>query len=240
MNTNSHQSLHDVHKDTWFEIIKVCELDSLYSMYWVNKSFQQRIKNEKLLPLWICLVMEPDMCEDSRQNLESSTKDFLSQYKFLPEAKHYKLEFLIHEEFLYPFNNSQLSPMINMLEINVNNIHSDSYRLILEKVHHFRNIKMLSLKNAKISRNFPELCSKNHSLRCFNLSYSMLFSSIDFSTCSFVEFSLDNMHYKNGTSIKMPRCLKKCDLSCCQMKIRLNSNYIIKFQMSHCKKLNTL
>jgi hypothetical protein len=69
-------------------------------------------------------------------------------------------------------------------------------------------------------------------------------SLIDFSTGSFVKFSLDNVDCENGTSIIMPNYLKKCDLSCyLSHHVKMVgplSNIIIKFQMSHCKELNTL
>jgi hypothetical protein len=242
---NSHQSnvnFTDLPEDIWLEIIKICEPDSLYSMYLVNKLFQQRIKNKKLLPLWICLVMEPEMFEDSWKNLESSTNNFLSHHKFLQKTKHYKLEFLTHEKFINHFNNSHQSiSMINMLEIDTDIFHPlDSYPSILEQLHRFPNIKMLSLINLIISENFLGSCFKNHSLRYLSFRDAILSSFIDFSTCSFVKFSLDNANCKNGTSITMPCCLKKCDLSCCLMDVVLSSNYTVKFQMSHCKKLNTL
>jgi hypothetical protein len=242
---SSHQSnvnLLNLPKEIWFKIIEICQLDSLYSMYLVNKLFQQRIKNMNLLPpLWIWLVMSHIMYKYILKNPKRTTKFFLSHHKFLQETKHYKLGFLTHEKFLNPFDSPQLISMINMLEIDVNIIHSpQSYQLIFEKVNRFPNIKILSFVNATIlPRNLPELCSEIP-LRHLNLRDSILSSSMDFSTCSFVKLSLDNMNCRNGISIKMPDCLKKCDLSCYQTKIGLFSNCFVELQMSHCKKLNTL
>jgi hypothetical protein len=240
---DSHQSdvnFSDLPEETWLEIIKVCEPDSLYAIYLVNKLFQQRIKNRELLPFRICLVMEPEMCEYGRKNLENSTKDFLSHHKFLQKIKHYKLEFLTHEEFLNHFNNPQLISMINMLEIGVNTFYPDSYLSILEQVYRFPNIKMLSLINCIIPENSLESCFKNHSLRYLSFRDGILSSFIDFSTCSFVKFSLEDANCLNGTSITMPRCLKKYDLSCGLIDVVSSSNYTVKFRMSHCKKLKTL
>jgi hypothetical protein len=105
-------------KEIWSKIIEVCELDSLYPMYLVNKLFQQIIEDMKLLPpLCICSLRDLDMCEDSWENLESYTKDLLSHHKVLQEIKHYKLGFLTYAEPQELFNNSQLNSMINMLEI---------------------------------------------------------------------------------------------------------------------------
>jgi hypothetical protein len=267
MNTNPHQSLLDIPKDILFKVIEVCELDLLYSMYLVNKLFQQIIKDMKLLPpLWICSVKDPDMCKDSWENLESSTKDFLSHQKFLQEIKHCKLGFLtheellylfdnpqlismdflshhkIHEELLYLFNNPRLISMVNMLEIDTYILRFGyGYQPILEKALQFPNITMLSLVDIIItSRNFSKICSKSPTLQYLNLRDGILSSLMDFSTCSFVNFSLDNMNCKSGTYIRMPHCLKKCDLSCYLVEGGLLPNSFIKFQMSHCKDLKTL
>jgi hypothetical protein len=228
--------------EIWFKIIEICELDSLYSMYCVSKLFQQIIEITNLLLFWICLVDDPDMCEFRRKNRKSSTNNFLCHHKFLQRIKHYKLEFLTHEELLYLFDNPQLISMINMLEINTCIIGSRyDYQPILKKALQFSKITTLSLVNTIISRNFPEIFSKNHSLQKLNFRNGILpSSSMDFSTCSFVEFSLDNMDCKSGTSIKMPDCLKECDLSCYLIEIGLLPDSFIEFQMSHCKKLNTL
>jgi hypothetical protein len=241
---DSHQSnvnFTDLPEDIWLKIIKICEPDSLYAIYLVNKLFQQRIKNKKLLPSRIFLVMDSTTCEYGRQNLKNSTIDFLSHHKFLQKTNHYELKFLEYAKFLELFKNLQLNPMINMLEIGINIFHSPhNYRAILEQVHRFPNIKMLSLINLMISENILEPCFKNHSLRYLSFRDGTLSSFIDFSMCSFVKFSLDSANCLNGTSITMPRCLKKCDLSCYLMDIASLSNYTVKFQMSHCKELNTL
>jgi hypothetical protein len=247
MNTNSHQSLPDVHKDIWFEILKVCEPDLLYSMYLVNKLFQQIIEDMELLPpLWICSMKHSDICEYILENPESFAEfanDFLSHHKLLPRTKHYKLDFLTYIDLLELFKNTQLSSMINMLEIDISTMLcvGYDYQSILEKVLQFPNITMLSLVNATvISRDFPEICSKNHFLRYLNLCSGIWSSFLNFSTCSFVNFSLDNMNCKSGTYIRMPHCLKKCDLSCYLVEGGLLPNSFIKFQMSHCKDLKTL
>jgi hypothetical protein len=242
MNTNSHQSLHDVHKDIWLEIIKVCEPDFLYSMYLVNKLFQQIIEDMNLLPPRLIYSAKTlTRCEESWENLENSTKYFLSQHKFLQETKHYELKFLTHEDLLLNSFNKTLSSMINMLEIDTYIISSGpNYQSILESVFYLPNITILSLAHLTIiPENISMVCSKN-SLRYLKLRNGILYSFMDFSTCSFVNFSLDDMGCKNGTSIKMPHCLKKCDLSCYLRKDELLPNYIIKFQMSHCKELKTL
>jgi hypothetical protein len=248
MNTNSHQSLPDIHKDIWFKILKVCEPDLLYSMYLVNKLFQQIIEDMKLLPpLWICSMRHPDnICEyimEKSERFAELANDFLSHYKLLPRTKHYKLDFLTYIDFLRLFRNSQLSSMINMLEIDISTMFCAGYdyQSIIEKVLQFPNITMLSLVNATvISRDFPEICSKNHFLRYLNLCSGIWSSFLNFSTCSFVNFSLDNMICKSGTSIKMPDCLKKCYLYCYLMEVELLSNSSIEFHMSHCKELKTL
>jgi hypothetical protein len=246
MSKNSHQSLPDVHKDIWFEILKVCEPDLLYSMYLVNKLFQQIIEDMELLPpLWICSMEIPSICKYILENPESFAefaKDFLSHHKLLPRTKHYKLAFLTYIDLLELFKNTQLSSMINMLEIDISTMLcvGYDYQSILEKVLQFPNITMLSLVNAtKISRDFPEIYSKN-TLRYLNIHNGIWSSFLNFSTCSFVDFSLDNMICKSGTSIKMPHCLKKCYLKCYLMEVELLSNYSIEFQMSHCKELETL
>jgi hypothetical protein len=176
------------------------------------------------------------MWEKSWENLENSTKDFLSHHKFLQETKHYELEFLTYTELPKLFNNLQLSPMINMLEIDF----EYDYRPILESVLYPPNITILSLvRLTTIPENFSRICSKN-SLRYLKLRNGVLSSSMDFSTCSFVNFRLDSMGCESDTSIKMPHCLKKCDLSCYLMEEELLSNYFIEIQMSHCKELKTL
>jgi hypothetical protein len=243
MNTNPHQSLLDVPKDILFKVIEVCEPDSLYSMYLVNKSFQQIIEDMKLLSLFIYSVKDSDMCRDSWKDPESSIKDFLSHHhKFLQEIKHYKLRFLTHQEvLLYAFNYPQLISMINMLEIYVNICYPDRSLQILEQVHRFPNITMLSLVNIFItSVNFSKICFKSTTLRYLKLRDGILSSRMDFSLYSFVKFSLENMNCQNETSIIMPDCLKKCDLSCYQTMNELLSNCFTEFHMSHCKKLNTL
>jgi hypothetical protein len=224
-------------KEIWFKILEVCELDSLYSMYLVNKLFQQRIKNMNLLPLWIYSVSTSFTCKINRENPERFTNKFLRRHKFLQRIKNHKLEFLTHEKLLELFNNLQLSPMINMLEINF----ARDDRSILESVRYFPNITMLSfLYPPIISENFAEICSKNHFLRYLSLCDSLLPLFMDFNTCSFVNFSLNNMTCESGTSIKMPCCLKKCDLMCHLVEGKLFPNSSIEFQMSHCKELNTL
>jgi hypothetical protein len=247
MNTNSHQSLPDIHKDIWFEILKVCEPDLLYSMYLVNKLFQQIIEDMELLPpLWICSMEIPSICKYILENPESFAEfanDFLSHHKLLPRTKHYKLDFLTYIDLLELFKNTQLSSMINMLEIDILTMLciGYDYQSILEKVLQFPNITMLSLVNAtKISRDFPEIYSKNTFLRYLKLRDGILSSFMDFGTCSFVNFSLDHMYFKSGTYIKMPHCLKKCDLMCHLMELELLPNSFIEFQMSHCKELETL
>jgi hypothetical protein len=243
---NPHQSnvnLPGLPEEIWFEIIEVCELDSLYSMYLVNKLFQQRMKNMNLLPLWIFSVSNSFTCEINRENLERFTINFLGHHKFLQWIKHHKLEFLTYSELDKLFNNQKLSSMINMLEIDISYIVCSgyNYQSILEKVLHFPNITMLSLVRSRvIPRDFPEICSKNHFLQYLNLCDGILPLFMDFGTCSFVNFSLDNVSCKSGTSIKMPCCLKKCDLSCYQSHVGLLPNNSIEFQMSHCKELKTL
>jgi hypothetical protein len=242
MNTNPHQSLLDVPKDILFKVIEVCEPDSLYSMYLVNKSFQQIIEDMKLLLFRICSVKDPTTCNNSRRNLESFTNDFLGHHKFLQGIKHYKIEFWTYTELQERFNNPQLSPMINLLEIDTNIFRPIyNYRSMLEKVLCLPKIRMLSLINVTtIPRKFAQICSKNTFWRYLKLRDGTLSLFMDFSTCSFVNFSLDNMNCKSGTYIKMPHCLKECDLSCYLMEVELLSNYSIKFQMSHCKDLKTL
>jgi hypothetical protein len=242
---DSHQSnvnFTDLPEDIWLEIIKICEPDSLYSIYLVNKLFQQRIKNKKLLPFRICLVMDPTTCKYGRQNLENSTIDFLSHHKFLQKTNHYELKFLEYIEFDKRFNNPQLNPMINMLEIDIKIFHPISeYRSRLERVFYIPKIRMLSLVNIEtIPWKFTQIFSKNSFWRYLNLRNGILSSFMDFSTCSFVKFNLDNVNCQNDTYIKMPYCLKECDLNCYQTKVGILSNCFIKFQMSHCKELNTL
>jgi hypothetical protein len=233
----SNVNLLNLPEEIWLEIIEVCELDSLYSMYLVNKLFQQRMKNMNLLPLWTCSVSNSSTCKTNRENLEKFTNNFLSHHKFLQWIKHHKLEFLTYPELDKLFKNSQLSPMINMLEIDFKHVNWT----ILESVRYFPNITMLSFLNVlMISEKFPEICSKNHFLQYLNLRDGVLPLFMDFGTCSFVNFSLDNVTCINGTSIKMPHCLKKCDLSCYQMQIGLLLNSSIEFQMSHCKELKIL
>jgi hypothetical protein len=230
-------------KEIWFKILEICEFDSLYPMYWVNKLFQRRIEDKQLpFPFRICSVNSSIICEDSLKNLESSTKDFLSHHKFLRRIKHYKLEFLTHLEFKVLFDNPQLRFMINMLEIDTDILHSGyGYQLPLERALQFPNVTMLSLVNARIiSGNFTEICSKSHILRYLKLCDGILSSFMDFGTCSFVNFSLDHMYFKSDTYIKMPHCLKKCDLNCCLIEKGLLPNSSIEFQMSHCKELKTL
>jgi hypothetical protein len=248
MSKNSHQSLPDVHKDIWFEILKVCEPNLLYSMYLVNKLFQQIIEDMELLPPFrIFSMMFPIRCEDSRQNLESSTTDFFNHHKLLQRTKHYELKFLTHEELMELFNNSKFSTMINMLEIDIPYIVYSQYnhQSIIEKVLQFPNITMLSLVGATLIPNdFLEACSKNPFLQYLNLRNGTWYSFMNFSKCSFVNLSLDNMNCINGTSIEMPCCLKKCYLNCslyCSLvEAELPPNSSIKIQMSHCKELKTL
>jgi hypothetical protein len=246
---DSHQSnvnFTDLPEDIWLEIIKVCEPKLLYSMYLVNKLFQQIIEDMNLLPpRLICSAKNLTMCKKSWENLENSTKDFLSHHKFLQETKHYELKFLTHEDLFLNSFNKTLSSMINMLEIDTNiNGSGSNYQSILESVFYLPNITVLSLAHlTTIPENISMICSKN-SLRYLKLRDGILYSFMDFSTCSFVNFSLDNMYCKNGTSIKMPHCLKKCDLSCYlshHMKVvGPDSNIFVQFQMSHCKELKTL
>jgi hypothetical protein len=183
-------------KEIWFKIIEICQLDSLYSMYLVNKLFQQRIKNKKLLPSRIFLVMDSTTCEYGRQNLENSTNDFLSHHKLLQGTKRYELKFLTYAELDKLFNNPQLSPMINMLEIDTNIFRPIShYGSRLERVLYIPKIRMLSLVNIiSIPRDFTEICSKNTFWRYLSLRNGILSSFMDFSTCSFVKFSLDNVN----------------------------------------------
>jgi hypothetical protein len=245
MNNNSHESnvnLLDLPEEIWLEIIEVCELDSLYPIYCVNKLFRQIMKNMNLLPLWICSVNNFSTCRSRQQNPESFTSNFLRHHKFLQKIKRYKLEFLTHEELLNPFNNPQLISMINMLEIDTCILGSRyDYQPILEKALQLPNIIMLSLVNINItSGNFPRICSENQFLQYLRLRDGILSSFINFSTCSFVDFSLDNIYFESDTSIKMPHCLKKCDLNCYLIEKGLLPNSFIKFQMSHCKELKTL
>jgi hypothetical protein len=242
---DSHQSdvnFSDLPEATWLEIIKVCESDSLYSIYLVNKLFQQIIKNKELLPFRICLVMDPTTCKYGRQNLENSTIDFLSHHKFLQKNKRYELKFLTYAEFDKRFNNPQLNPMINMLEIDTDIFRPISdYGSILERVFYIPKLRILSLANIKtIPWNFTQIFSKNSFWQHLNICNGILSSFMDFSTCSFVKLSLDNINCRNGISIKMPHCLEECDLSCYQTKVGILSNCFTEFQMSHCKKLNTL
>jgi hypothetical protein len=229
-------------KEIWFKILEICELDSLYPMYWVNKLFQQIMKNMNLLPLFICSVRDIDTCKYSREHLESSTKDFFSHHKSLQKIKHYKLGFLTPKELLYLFEQLNESIfMINMLEICVNIFYPDSFLQILEHVHRFPNITMLSLVNPITNdRKVPEICSKSTALQYLKLRDGILSSPMDFSRYSFVEFSLENMNCPDEISIIMPDCLEKCDLSCYQTMYGFVSNCLTEFHMSHCKKLNTL
>jgi hypothetical protein len=239
-NNDSHQSNVNfpvLPKEIWFKILEICEFDSLYSMYWVNKLFQQIMKNMNLLPLWTCVVSDSSTCKTNRENIKKFTNYFLRHHKLLKRIKNHIVEFRKYPELDKLFKNSQLSPMINMLEIDFK---YDDWSM-LESVRYFPNITMLSLLNTPIiSKDFLEICSKNSFLRYLNLCCGELPLSMDFSTCSFVNFSLNNMNCEDETSIKMPCCLKKCYLKFDLREVDLLPNSSIEFQMSHCKELNTL
>jgi hypothetical protein len=257
MNNNSHQSnvklpnlpnvkLPDLPEEIWLKIIGFCELDSLCLIYLVSKTFQQRIKNKKPLPFRIFSVILINS-KDSRENPKSSTNDFLSHHKFLQRTEHYKLEFLEYMKLLnlLHFRNPVFRSMINILEIDINIFYrGDNNASSLESIlYYLPNVTMLSfvMNTTTIFHwSFPKTCSKSLFLQYLSLRNGILCLSMDFRTCSFVEFSLDNVTCKNYTSIIMPHCLKKCDLSCYQTKVGLNSNCIIELQMSNCKELKTL
>jgi hypothetical protein len=245
-NNNSHQSnvnFTDLPEDIWLKIIKICEPDLLYSMYWVNKLLQQRIRNKKLLPLCICLVLDPPYkWECNCKEPESCPKIFLCHHKLLQENKCYRLVFQTRRAFLNPFKHPHESLfMINMLEIDTRIFRPrDSYRSISRAMHGFPNIEMLSLTNLMITEKFSKLYFNNHSLRYLSLRGGILSSSMDFSTCSFVEFSLNNVGCKNRASITMPDCLEKCELCCYLIEVKVSLSYPVIFQMGHCKKLKKL